>query len=249
MAYCLFCGALLPAGASFCASCGAAVTQETAAASASPTIATTVYTADGYAVMLVGTGSCSLSTAVNLISDTCGYTDDEAMSLVSNTPTLIAKSLNQSQAAYLAQCLTEYGMEAAIYDRNGNQTFVSDVNSVFDSSGSLLTKVAGILGMIGAGNRITGAIRRLILPVRPTVYVLRHTVPKPPVRRHDIHRIQAPHQSRPLQQNSLSTGYRPRPEPQEHRPGTQHQKPNHSQEKHRHQSEEQPLHGNRRRPK
>lgn len=249
MAYCLYCGAMLPTGAGFCSSCGAAVTQETAAASASPIIATTVYTADGYAVMLIGTGSCSLSTAVNLISDTCGYTDDEAMNLVSNAPTLIAQRLNQSQAAYLAQCLTEYGMEAAIYDRNGNQTFFSDVNSVFDSSGSLLAKVAGILGMIGAGNRITGAIRRLILPVRPTVYALRHTVSKPPVRRHDIHRIQAPHQSRPLQQNSLSTGYRPRPDTQEHRPGTQHQKPNYSQEKHRHQSEGQPLHGNRRRPK
>ena len=97
MAYCLYCGALLPAGAGFCSSCRAAVTQETAAASASPMIATTVYTADGYAVMLVGTGSCSLSTAVNLISDTCGYTDDEAMSLVSNAPTLIAQRLNQNR--------------------------------------------------------------------------------------------------------------------------------------------------------
>lgn len=248
MSYCEYCGALLSVDARFCSSCGAAVTQETSAASVNPTIATTVYTGDGYAVILVGTGSCSLSVAANLISDICGYTDAEAMNLATNAPTLIARSLNQSQAAYLAQCLTEYGMEAAIYDRNGNQTFVSDVSSVFDSSGSLLAKVAGILGMIGGGNRITGAIRRLIFPVRPTVYALQHTVPKPPVRRHDIHRIQAPHQSRPLQQNSLSTGYRPRPEPQEHRPGTQHQKLNHCQEKYRHQSEEQPLHGNRRRP-
>lgn len=192
MSYCAYCGALLSVDARFCSSCGAAVTQETSAASVNPTIATTVYTGDGYAVMLVGTGSCSLSVVANLISDICGYTDAEAMNLATNAPTLIARSLNQSQAAYLAQCLTEYGMEAAIYDRNGNQTFVSDVSSVFDSSGSLLTKVAGALGLIGIGNRIAGAIRRLTLPSRPPVYTLPKPMPKPPVRRHSIERRIAP---------------------------------------------------------
>ena len=192
MSYCAYCGALLSVDARFCSSCGAAVTQETSAASVNPTIATTVYTGDGYAVMLVGTGSCSLSVVANLISDICGYTDAEAMNLATNAPTLIARSLNQSQAAYLAQCLTEYGMEAAIYDRNGNQTFVSDVSSVFDSSGSLLTKVAGALSLIGIGNRIAGAIRRLTLPSRPPVYTLPKPMPKPPVRRHSIERRIAP---------------------------------------------------------
>lgn len=192
MAYCAYCGALLPNDARFCSSCGAAVTQETTVASASPTIATTVYTGDGYAVMLVGTGTCSLSAAADLISDTCGYTDAEAMNLAANAPTLIARSLNQSQAAYLAQCLTEYGMEAAIYDRNGNQTFVSDVSSVFDNSGSLLTRVASVLGLIGIGNRITGAIRRITLPSRPPVYTLPKPMPKPPVRRHTIVRQSTP---------------------------------------------------------
>ena len=192
MAYCASCGALLPTDACFCSSCGAAVTQETVAASVSPAIATTVYTGEGYAVMLVGTGSCSLSTAADLISDTCGYTDAEAMNLAANAPTLIAQSLNQSQAAYLAQCLTEYGMEAAIYDRNGNQTFVSDVSSVFDNSGSFLTNVATALGLIGIGNRITGAIRKLTLPSQPPVYRMPKLAPKPPVRRHVIARQTAP---------------------------------------------------------
>ena len=192
MAYCAYCGALLPNDARFCSSCGAAVTQETTVASASPTVATTVYTGDGYAVMLVGTGSCSLSAAADLISDTCGYTDAEAMNLAANAPTLIARSLNQSQAAYLAQCLTEYGMEAAIYDRNSNQTFVSDVSSVFDNSGSFLTKVATALGLIGIGNRITGAIRKLTLPSQPPVYRMPKPAPKPPVRRHVIARQTAP---------------------------------------------------------
>ena len=83
-------------------------------------------------------------------------------------------------------------MEAAIYDRNGNQTFVSDVSSVFDNSGSLLTRVASVLGLIGIGNRITGAIRRITLPSRPPVYTLPKPMPKPPVRRHSIERQIAP---------------------------------------------------------
>ena len=223
MSYCAYCGALLSVDARFCSSCGAAVTQETSAASVNPTIATTVYTGDGYAVMLVGTGSCSLSVAANLISDICGYTDAEAMNLATNAPTLIARSLNQSQAAYLAQCLTEYGMEAAIYDRNGNQTFVSDVSSVFDSSGSLLTKVAGALGLIGIGNRIAGAIRRITLPSRPPVYTLPKPVPKPPVRRHSIARQIAP--SPHTQRDPVSHPYQQKPDNQNpyHQPMPQRQ--------------------------
>ena len=239
MSYCAYCGALLSVDARFCSSCGAAVTQETSAASVNPTIATPVYTGDGYAVMLVGTGSCSLSVVANLISDICGYTDAEAMNLATNAPTLIARSLNQSQAAYLAQCLTEYGMEAAIYDRNGNQTFVSDVSSVFDNSGSLLTKVASALGLIGIGNRITGAIRRLTLPSRPPVYALRQPAPRPPVRRHTIVRqtpppqqMTHPHMIRndrkpELRQNNIPPHGKPEHDahqggrPQEHRPNDQ----------------------------
>lgn len=249
MAYCAYCGALLPADARFCSSCGAAVTQETAAASVSPTIAATVYTGDGYAVMLVGNGSCSLSTAVNLISDICGYTDAEALNLVSNAPTLIARSLSHSQAAYLAQCLTEYGIEAAIYDRNGHQTFLSDVSSVFDNNGSLLTKVAGALGLIGIGNRIAGAVRRITLPSRPPVYTLPKPMPRPPVRRHDLHHAQPPRPEKPLRSNVPSAGNRPGPGPQAHRPDAQHQEPKRSQRQSQRRSLEQPPHGNRSRPK
>lgn len=239
MAFCAFCGAQLTANARFCASCGAAVTQEPLSASVNSTISTTVYTGDGYAVMLVDTGSCALSAAANLISDTCGYTDAEAVNIVSSAPTWIAQSLNKSQAAYLAQCLTEYGMEAAIYDRNGNQAFISDVSSVFDNSGSLLTKVASALGLIGIGNRITGAIRRLTLPSRPPVYALRQPAPRPPVRRHTIVRqtpppqqMTHPHMIRndrkpELRQNNMPPHGKPEHDahqggrPQEHRPNDQ----------------------------
>ena len=149
--------------------------------------------------------------------------------MTTNAPTLIAQSLSQSQAAYLAQCLTEYGMEAAIYDRNGNQTFVSDVSSVFDSSGSLLTKVASALGLIGIGNRIAGAIRRIALPSRPPVYTLPMPIPKPPVRRHSIERQIAP---------SLRMQRDPAPHPHQ-KPDNR--KPHHQPVPQRHSREAKPL--------
>ncbi len=147
--------------------------------------------------MLVDHGSCGALTAANLISDTCGYTDAEAMQLVANAPTLIAQSLNREQAVYLAQALTEYGMQVTIYDRYGNQTFTSGLESVFDSAGSFLTKVAASLGLIGIANRITGAIRKLTLPHKPPVYRLNRPIQqRPPVRRQRVH-VEANRPQRP----------------------------------------------------
>ena len=200
MAFCSKCGVMLADGANFCSNCGAAVqaasvstqavyTQPVAVTQPVYTQPVTVtqpaytytqpaytYTGTGYAVMLVENGSCGSLTAANLIADTCGYTDAEAMQLVANAPTLIAQSLTRDQAVYLAQALTEYGIQVAIYDRYGNQTFTSGLESVFDSAGSFLTKVAASLGLIGIANRITGAIRKMTLPHKPPVYRLNRPV-------------------------------------------------------------------------
>ena len=192
MSYCPYCGAALMEGARFCSACGAAVAQaavptvQTAVNPVSALPSASVYSGEGYAVMLVDCGSCPAANVADLISDTCGYTDADAMRLATNPPTLIAQCLNESQAAYLAQSLTEYGAQAAVYDRLGNKTLLSDVDSVFDGAGSFLSKVASAFGLIGIGNRITNAIRRLTLPARPTIYTLPRPAPKPPVRRHTI---------------------------------------------------------------
>ena len=212
MAFCSKCGAMLAEGANFCSNCGATVQTAPIAAQtvytqpvtvAQPTYTYTqpaaqtvytytqpayTYTGAGYAVMLVDNGSCSPLTAANLISDACGYTDAEAMQLAANAPTLIAQGLNREQAVYLAQALTEYGMQVTIYDRYGNQTFTSGLESVFDSAGSFLTKVAASLGLIGIANRITGVIRKLTLPHKPPVYRLNRPIQqRPPIKRQRVH--------------------------------------------------------------
>lgn len=192
MSYCPYCGAALMEGARFCSACGGNVIQASAVTQTivNPVTATlpstALYSGEGYGVMLVDCGICAISTAADLISDACGYTDADAMRLASNAPTWIAQNLTENQAAYLAQCLTEYGAQAAIYDRFGNKTLLSDVDSVFDGAGSFLSKVASAFRLIGIGNRITQAIRRLTLPARPAVYTMPRPAPRPPVRRHAI---------------------------------------------------------------
>ena len=181
MPFCTNCGSRLADGANFCQVCGARVAV--AAVTTAQGI-DAVYTGEGYAVMLVGSGQCSLIDAANLLSDTCGYTDAEAMALISNAPTLVAQNLTRQQAAYLAQTMTEYGLEAAVYDRSGNLTVTSDVDSVFDGSGSVLAGVAAILGLIDVGNRVAAAnVRRWTLRTRPVVYVPPRPPRRPPVRR------------------------------------------------------------------
>lgn len=221
MAFCSKCGVLLAEGANFCSNCGAAVqtaqpvytqpvtvtqptynyTQSAVQPAYTYTQPAYSYTGTGHAVMLVDNGSCSRLTAADLISDTCGYTDAEAMQLIANAPTLIAQSLSRDQAAYLAQALTEYGMQVAIYDRYGNQTFTTGLDSVFDQAGSFLTKVAASLGLIGIANRITGAVRKLTLSHKPPVYRLnRPVIQRPPVRRQRVHPIPSKPQQPPMPQ-------------------------------------------------
>ena len=204
MMYCAYCSSPLPEGSRYCPSCGAPAPRE--AASPVPSAAL-VYTGEGLAVMLLGPGSCPPSAVPGVLSDLCGYTEAEALVLAGCVPTLIARGLTETQAAYLAQCLTEYGMETAIYDRTGSLAFPSGVDTVFDRDGSLLGKVAGALGLIGIGNRITGAIRRLVLPERPAVYTLPRQVPPRPVRHHAIRR-----------ESILSPHSQPQPAPPRHTP-------------------------------
>ena len=94
-------------GARFCSACGGNVIQVSAVTQTivNPVTATlpstALYSGEGYGVMLVDCGICAVSTAADLISEACGYTDADAMRLASNAPTWIAQNLTENQAAYL----------------------------------------------------------------------------------------------------------------------------------------------------
>ena len=195
MPFCPHCGTQVAQSANFCPNCGKNLATASAGTVVSPTVASgvnSVYTGDGYAVMLVSVGTATAAVAADLISDTCGYTDAEALVLVGNAPTLIAQNLTRQQAVYLSQCMTEYGLEAAIFDRTGNITLQSDVDTVFDANGSFLAGVAATLGLVGVANRIGGAVRRWTFNTRPVVYAPTRPVRRPPIRRQVIRRAPAP---------------------------------------------------------
>lgn len=191
MAFCAYCGTLIPDGSKFCSSCGAPVTAATVAQPVYQPVYQSVVTqpvvaqpvinpviSSGLSVMLVSTGSCPRSAADDLISDICGYSDYEADQIIANTPITIAQELTESQATYLAQALSEYGMEVSVYDQYGYRTIQPQTASVFSSTGSLLTKVAAVLGAISIRNRISSSmIRRHNYPhtfvgTKPPIYMV-----------------------------------------------------------------------------
>lgn len=168
MSHCPNCGAEAGIGARFCTYCG---TQLSAAPGASYATA-----AQGdYSVMLLSPGTCTAAAAAELVSDACGYTDAEAAELVRNAPITVARNLSETQAAYLAQALSEYGMEVSVYDKDGYREVETGCETVYDKRGGFLGTAAAVLGMIGIGNRITRSMMHRM------DYPHRFVGPRPPV--------------------------------------------------------------------
>ena len=176
MAFCSYCGAEIAPGARFCPSCGAAVTAgpvvpapEVSPAVAAPGGAYTnpgaapnpgAYTNAGpadYSVVLCSLGTCQRSYADDLLMDILGYTNAEAKQIISMLPTQIAQLLTMEQAQYIAQALTEYGMQVAVL-RGDNEVDLSGYarGSVFNSDGTFVTGVLAALAGLGLVNRLTG---------------------------------------------------------------------------------------------
>jgi len=177
--FCPNCGTQLAAGVNFCPNCGTKVAA-----------VTTVKTAENdNRVMLVSLGDCARATASALLQQICGYSAEEALLILDNVPIVIARSLNDNQARYLAQALAEYGLEVSVYDGNGWRDWEGDDGSVWDKAGDLVTTVAAALGLINVGNRISrDMIRRMDYPyrfngTRPPVYRLHTTMRAVPPRR------------------------------------------------------------------
>ncbi|MBO4885826.1 MAG: zinc ribbon domain-containing protein, partial [Clostridia bacterium] len=174
MAYCTNCGALLASGVNFCPNCGQAVP-----------VVTTGNVRSDYQVVLLSRGTCTKSVAVDILSDLLGYTDAEATQIINNVPMATAIDLTAVQAQYVAQAMSEYGMEVAVYNANGYVDMTTNATtSVFDNSGSFLSSVAAVLTGITIGNRIS-RYERWAKPA-PVVFrpTYRRTVPLTTYRRY-----------------------------------------------------------------
>ena len=191
--FCSNCGAQVADGANFCPNCGAQLNA--VAATTVPTVATAatpIPTAAvaGDTVMLVSLGSCAPDNAACLLQQTCGYGADEALLIAQSAPCAVARGLTDAQARYLAQALSEYGMEISVYNQNGWLSFESASTSVWDKAGALIAAAASALGLIGLKNRISrDLMRRWDYPHRftgnrPPVYRLHgdltRRTPQPP---------------------------------------------------------------------
>lgn len=187
MAFCPQCGRAAGAGACFCTECGAALS-----ASAQPAASEIVYTATtplgDNSVMLLSLGSCAQAAAADLLEDVCGYSEEEAREIVRNIPITVAQNLTETQASYLAQAMTEYGMQVTVYDGKGYKQVKTGLPSLFSSNGSFLAKAAAVLGLIGVGNRISRRLIRRWEPpfrVKPLLFTLPGLV-RPPLQRRQI---------------------------------------------------------------
>lgn len=108
-----------------------------------------------FKVILISTGICRVADALPLLEEILGYTSSKAKSLLRAVPVEIAQYLTLAQAQYIAQALTEYGMEVSITNAAGSYVNINDASSsVFDATGNLLPAVAAALATIGIANRM-----------------------------------------------------------------------------------------------
>ena len=186
MAYCVRCGQQLGDGMNFCPVCGTAVTaagtqQEQPIPIAETAPAYDPATATDYRVILFSRGSCSAANARALLRDILGYSSSEARNILTMAPVEIACNLNMAQALYLAQALTEYGIEVTVCNSQGYVNVPqAAATSVYDRTGSFVPAVASALAALSVANRVR-EIRRWTVGPRPNLYRLSFR-PSPPPR-------------------------------------------------------------------
>jgi len=200
MAYCSQCGFLLASSVLFCSHCGAPAPTGQAASRTC-----TVYTGENHAVLLIGLNACDEQTASDLIGDICGYRQEDSLTITRSCPALVAVNLSQTQAMYLAQSLTEYGMVCAVYTKRGCLPLKARLASVFDSNGDFLGRTSQSLSYISELNRVL-PVRRIEPDAEPIPFSIPRQAPRPPVRRHQLKR-QAPRATfQPLRQERSFSG-------------------------------------------
>ena len=242
MAFCEYCGSALNAGVRFCPNCGAPTPVAVSAASSSggsaanpfSTIFSGTTPVADYDIVLISTGICPRSVCVDLLEDTMGYTQGEATRLVGAMPVKIARSMGRRQARVVAQALAEYGVQVAIFDKNGayadlvNETTESVYNS---KTGAFLASTVAVLATLTAGNRVIDYSQyrapgmaehlfRMLFKPAPPVHVRRpRPVPQtPPGIRPVSERPRAAAQPRPSTVQPRPAQANPRPATAQPRP-------------------------------
>ncbi|MBE5808774.1 MAG: hypothetical protein E7317_10615 [Clostridiales bacterium] len=185
MAYCSNCGVLIDGVVRYCPNCGVAVNLAAA---------TNAGVQGDYRIILISKGTCSRTNAINLLEDLFEYTTAQAATIVDSAPMEAALGLTATQAQYIAQAMTEYGMDVSVYDSNGYVDLDTRATaSVYNTDGSLLGAVATALLGLGAVNRVTRYERwsrpapRIFRPTYrrpappPPRRITRRPAPMPPV--------------------------------------------------------------------
>ena len=132
-----------------------------------------------YSIVLGSLGNCTKAAAGDLLEDLLGYTDEEAAELLSVIPALAAQKLTYQQAQYVAQAMTEYGMEVSI--RNGEQYVEADeknTSSIFNEAGSLIANAVAVLATLSAVNRMRDFRRYDRIDYREHMYVWHRPLPR-----------------------------------------------------------------------
>lgn len=153
--FCKNCGAEVDGG-NFCQYCGQPLTETTTSISLMNKAVSTANLDDRYSLVLVSCGSCNKTMTGDLLEDVFGYTDAESNNLVSMAPVVVGERLTASEAQTVAQLFTEYGVEVSITNQQDQYVDLTSnaTSSIFDSSGSLLTGAAAIIGALTVANRI-----------------------------------------------------------------------------------------------
>ena len=185
MPFCTHCGSEILPGAQFCTACGAPVEAPVSSVPAVDSIPVNDpnynYVPADYGVVLYSIGTCARRYADDVLEDILGYTKAEARQLIRVLPTQIAQYLTREQAQYIAQALTEYGMQVAVY-QGGSPVDLGQfaTGSVFNPDGTFVSAAMVALGAISLHNRLRFFRRWAHPSVIEYLFAPRYYVPRPP---------------------------------------------------------------------
>lgn len=155
MSACEYCGLPIEPGAIVCSGCGAPVPPGAAPPVTNPSQNAGI--AGGgqgeHRVILLSPGSCS--DVPYVLQQLIGYDPASISRLLGTLPAEIACGLSREQAQYLAQAMTEYGMQVTVSGGSGYVDMNPYANqSVFGSNGTMLSSAMAVLGTITAANQV-----------------------------------------------------------------------------------------------